>query len=75
MRIDAPGSDPGRLQYVQSVQVDGRAHAPVWIGWDRLSRGGRIDFRLSEHVPEAGWGSRTQDLPASFCAVAGDRVD
>jgi hypothetical protein len=38
LRIDAPGADGRRLQYVQGVQVDGQAHAPVWLDWNRCSR-------------------------------------
>ncbi|MFT4249403.1 MAG: GH92 family glycosyl hydrolase [Pseudomonas sp.] len=71
LRIDAPGSDPRRLQYVQGVRVDGRAHAPVWIGVDRLRQGGRIDFALTGQVPVQGWGTRPEDAPVSFCAAPG----
>ncbi|MGN6224864.1 GH92 family glycosyl hydrolase [Pseudoxanthomonas sp.] len=70
LRIDAPGADGRTLQYVDGVRVDGQAHAPVWLDWNRLQRGGRIEYALTETAPTTGWGTRAGDLPASFCAVS-----
>lgn len=70
LRIDAPGADGRTLQYVDGVRVDGQAHAPVWLDWNRLQRGGRIEYALTETAPTTGWGTHAGDLPASFCAVS-----
>ncbi|HEY0861850.1 MAG TPA: glycoside hydrolase family 92 protein, partial [Pseudoxanthomonas sp.] len=69
LRIDAPGADGRTLQYVDGVRVDGQAHAPVWLDWNRLQQGGRIEYALTATPPTTGWGTRAGDLPASFCAV------
>ncbi len=45
LRIDAPGADGRRLQYVQGVQVDGQPHAPVWLDWNQLQQGPRRSSR------------------------------
>lgn len=69
LRIDAPGADGRTLQYVDGVRVDGQAHAPVWLDWNRLQQGGRIEYALTATPPTTGWGTRAADLPASFCAA------
>ena len=67
--IDAPGADGRTLQYVDGVRVDGQPHAPVWLDWNRLRQGGRIEYALTATPPTTGWGTRAGDLPASFCAA------
>ena len=71
LTLKAPGADGRKLQYVQNVQVDGRAHAPVWLDWAQLQRGGTIAFALGGTAPENGWGTQAEALPASFCATPG----
>lgn len=68
LRIDAPGADGGRLQYVEGIRVEGAAHPQVWLGWDQLRQGGTIAYSLASTPPTAGWGTRPEDLPVSFCA-------
>ena len=70
LRIEAPGADGRKLQYVDSVRIDGRAHAPVWVDWGKLHDGGRIDVALADTAPVDGWGSKPQDLPAAICPAA-----
>ncbi len=74
LRIDAPGADGRRLQYVQGVRVDGQAHAPVWLDWDRLQQGPRLQFALDAKAPEQGWGTAVKDLPVSWCAAPGSQL-
>ncbi len=69
LRIDAPGADGRTLQYVDGVRIDGQPHAPVWLDWNRLRQGGRIEYALTATPPTTGWGTRAGDLPASFCAA------
>lgn len=71
LTLKAPGADGRQLQYVQNVQVDGRAHAPVWLDWAQLQRGGNIAFALGRTAPENGWGTQADALPVSFCATPG----
>jgi len=70
LRIDAPAADGDRLQYIEGVRVDGAARPQVWLGWDRLRQGGTIAYSLTSTPPTAGWGTRPEDLPVSFCAVS-----
>jgi len=74
LRIDAPGADGRRLQYVQGVQVDGQAHAPVWLDWSRLQQGPRLRFALDGKAPTQGWGTAVADLPVSWCAAPGSQL-
>ncbi|MGH8026025.1 MAG: glycoside hydrolase domain-containing protein, partial [Pseudoxanthomonas sp.] len=69
LRIEAPGADGKRLQYVEGVRVEGAAHAPVWLDWAKLRQGGTIAYALTGAEPTTGWGTRQQDLPVSFCAM------
>jgi len=59
---------------VQGVQVDGQAHAPVWLDWNRLQQGPRVRFALDAKVPEQGWGTAVKDLPVSWCAAPGSQL-
>lgn len=67
LRILAPGADGGSVQYVTGVSVDGVAHAPVWLDWERLRQGGEIRFRLARAPEPAGWGTQPAHLPAPAC--------
>lgn len=69
LRINAPGADGRSLQYVQSVSVDGKAHAPVWLDWQQLQQAPAIGFKLGSQAPTDGWGTAQADQPASFCAL------
>ena len=67
----APGADGRALQYIQSVQVDGKPQQAVWLDWERLQQGGTVRFELGTQAPEQGWGTAVSDLPTSFCAAPG----
>jgi len=69
LRVQADGADGRKLQYVDSVQFNGRAHAPVYLDWAQLSQGGSLRYQLTSTAPTQGWGTQAADLPASFCAV------
>ena len=71
LRLQAPGADPRSLQYIQSVQVDGKPQPAVWLDWQRLQQGGDVRFTLGAQAPEQGWGTATADLPVSYCATPG----
>jgi predicted alpha-1,2-mannosidase len=70
LRIEAPGADGRKLQYIGSLAVDGVAHAPAWIGWDRLRRGGTIRIALVDRPPVDGWGTKPENLPAALCPAS-----
>lgn len=70
LRIEAPGADGRKLQYIGGLAMDGIAHAPAWIGWDRLRRGGAIRIELVDRPPLDGWGTAPEDLPAALCPAA-----
>jgi predicted alpha-1,2-mannosidase len=71
LNLLAPGADGRALQYIQSVQVDGKPQPAVWLDWERLQRGGTVTFELGAQAPEQGWGTAVSDLPVSFCAAPG----
>jgi predicted alpha-1,2-mannosidase len=70
--IAAPGADGGKVQHVQAVTVDGAAHDRVWLGWERLRKGGTIRFELGDTAPTAGWGTQPHALPPPWCATTTD---
>jgi len=59
---------------VQGVQVDGQPHAPVWLDWNQLQQGPRLQFALDAKAPEQGWGTDVADLPVSWCATPGSAM-
>ncbi|MGE8226804.1 MAG: GH92 family glycosyl hydrolase [Stenotrophomonas sp.] len=71
LRLQAPGADPRSLQYIQSVQVDGKPQPAVWLDWQQLQQGGDVRFTLGAQAPEQGWGTAQADLPVSYCATPG----
>ncbi|UXI70675.1 GH92 family glycosyl hydrolase [Tahibacter amnicola] len=70
LRIEAPGADARRMQYVRSVSVDGATHSPVWLDWEGLRKGGTIRFGLTDSPDAALWGREASAAPASPCAAA-----
>ena len=75
LQLQAPGADGRRLQYIQGVKVDGKQQDAVWLDWERLQQGGRIDYALTGNAPEQGWGTAVANLPASYCATPGSALE
>jgi predicted alpha-1,2-mannosidase len=67
LRIEAPGADGSKLQYVQDVRLDGASSQRAWLDWQRLREGGTLRFALGD--ARSGWGTAAADLPPSACAV------
>ena len=70
LRVEAPGADGHKLQYIGVLDVNGRAHDRVWVDWAQLERGGRLQYRLTEAAPEHGWGTSASALPPPLCSGA-----
>lgn len=68
LRIQAPGADGRKLQYVDDVRIDGAASERAWVDWAQLRNGGTIGFTLTER-PGGSWGTHSADLPVSPCAI------
>ncbi len=75
LELRAPGADGRRLQYVQAVSVDGTPQQAVWLDWERLRQGARIQWTLGAQVPAQGWGTAAGDLPGSYCAAPGSALE
>ena len=67
LRIDAPGADGRKLQYISSFAVNGRTDNHVWVDWEQLQGGGRLQYQLTEAAPEHGWGTVASALPPPLC--------
>jgi putative alpha-1,2-mannosidase len=75
LTLRAPGADGRALQYVQGVDVDGKAHSAVWLDWETLRSGADITWTLGAQAPQQGWGTATKDLPVSYCAAPGSVLE
>ncbi|WP_242112098.1 GH92 family glycosyl hydrolase [Luteimonas aquatica] len=71
LRIQAPGTDAGQVQYVENVRFDDQPQHKVWIDWARLQQGGTLRFDLTRAPPTQGWGTQPEALPASPCSTRG----
>lgn len=71
LRIEAPGTDANRVQYVENVRYDDKSQPQVWVDWKRLEEGGTLRFDLTTTPPEQGWGTRAEALPSSPCSTRG----
>src|SRR5690606_20695375 len=69
LQLQAPGADGRSLQYIQSVQFNGKPQTQVWLDWEQLRQGGTLRFALGAQAPEQGWGTAVSDLPVSYCAT------
>ena len=70
LRINAPGAGGGRAQYIAGARWDGQAVDQVWLGWDSLKRGGRLDLTLTDRAEATTWGQGQGAAPAGACAAA-----
>lgn len=55
----------GRGPYVDSLRLDGRAHARPWTTYCELARGATLSFRLSPR-PDRRWGAAPAARPPSY---------
>ncbi|MEA5668220.1 GH92 family glycosyl hydrolase [Stenotrophomonas sp. MH1] len=74
LQLRAQRADANRLQYIHAVQFEGKPLNTVWLDWERLSKGGTVEFQLGEDVPTQGWGTAIADLPVSYCATPGSEM-
>ncbi len=57
--------NPEANQYIQSVKLDGHAHAKNWIWFQSISKGGTLHFDLGS-TPNKHWGAAPADAPPSL---------
>ncbi|MET8044324.1 GH92 family glycosyl hydrolase [Micromonospora sp. NPDC005215] len=67
LTITAPDVSDTR-RYVQSVQVNGRAHTPNWLTWQTIARGGTIAHTVG--TSQSSWGTAVADQPPSVNTAA-----
>jgi predicted alpha-1,2-mannosidase len=67
LRINAPGATGERVQYVSGARLNGQAFDRVWLDWDQLKAGGRIDLRLTDRAERAHWGQAEGATPPDVC--------
>ncbi len=67
LEIDAPRANAARLQYIDGVRLGGRPDPRVWLDFEQLNAGGRLEYRLTGTPPEHGWGTSSADLPPALC--------
>lgn len=69
LKIEAPGADGRKLQYVAGVSVDGTPREQVWLDWAQLRQGGTVAFQLTDTPSATGWGTGAASLPVAPCAL------
>ncbi len=56
---------PETKTYIQTVKLNGQAHAKNWIPFGDISAGGTLQFTLGP-APNKAWGSAASDAPPSL---------
>jgi putative alpha-1,2-mannosidase len=59
--------DAQNMTYIQSVQLNGMAHAQNWITFHDISHGGLMKVSLGQS-PNQSWGATKEDAPPSLSA-------
>ncbi|MGH9588895.1 MAG: glycoside hydrolase domain-containing protein, partial [Terracidiphilus sp.] len=62
--IEAAG-DPASNPYIQSVDLNGKAHHENWISFRAISAGGTLRFNVGAN-PNESWGAAPADAPPSL---------
>jgi putative alpha-1,2-mannosidase len=57
-------ADPEATPYIQSVELNGKAHAANWISYKEIVAGGTLKFGLGAE-PDHSWGAAAADAPPS----------
>jgi len=57
-------ADPEATPYIQSVEVNGKAHAKNWISYKDIVAGGTLKFALGADANKS-WGAAAADAPPS----------
>ena len=57
--------NPDATPYIQQVSLDGRGQSKNWIPFNKIAKGGTLQFTLSAH-PNTHWGAAPQDAPPSL---------
>jgi predicted alpha-1,2-mannosidase len=70
LRIEAPDAMAGERRYVQSVNWAGKPVSRVWLDWEQLQAGGKLEYRLAPQPDTKGWGTHASDLPHAPAGIA-----
>lgn len=68
LTIQAPGANGQGVQHISGARWNGEAFSRVWLGWNQLKAGGRIDLALSGSADQA-WGRAPDDAPGGTCGA------
>ena len=66
LRIEAPGTEGGGVQYIEGLSFNGTKRDRVWLNWDEIGRGGTLRFTLGSK-PGPAWGTSPSALPVAPC--------
>ncbi|MEV0083440.1 GH92 family glycosyl hydrolase [Saccharopolyspora sp. NPDC050642] len=67
LKIEAPGADGSKLQYIDEVRISGAPQELVSVDLERLRSGGTIEHRLADRPTD--WATGPDAAPASPCAA------
>ncbi|SDW12374.1 Glycosyl hydrolase family 92 [Saccharopolyspora shandongensis] len=67
LKIEAPGADGSKLQYIDEVRISGTPQEKVSVDLERLRSGGTIEHRLADRPSD--WATGPDAAPASPCAA------
>ena len=70
LRIEAPQARVGERGFVQSVNWAGKPVSRVWLDWEQLQAGGKLEYRLAPQPDMKGWGTHAGDLPHAPAGMA-----
>ncbi|HWO60245.1 MAG TPA: glycoside hydrolase domain-containing protein, partial [Umezawaea sp.] len=63
LTIEAPGTTPEALQYVQSLTVDGNPSDKAWVELETLRSGTTLHFTLTNNPQDATWATTPDSAP------------
>lgn len=67
LKINAPGADGSKLQYIDEVSISGTRQEQVAVDLERLRAGSTINHRLADQPTD--WATGPNAAPASPCAA------
>ncbi|HKS67047.1 MAG TPA: GH92 family glycosyl hydrolase [Candidatus Acidoferrales bacterium] len=65
--IDASGNSATN-DYIQAVDLNGKALGKNWVGFEQLTAGGSLRFHLGSQ-PNRSWGAAPEDAPPSLSEI------
>jgi putative alpha-1,2-mannosidase len=67
--ISAKNHQEKVTSFIQNASYQGKSRSKVFLTWEEIQSGGKLEFELNSEVGTSGWGTQIQALPVGLYGI------